>query len=74
MAKCDTCKCSCSHPILCVCNEDSTIICKISDFDLVDVAADNKIAKSNGWMAKLSPSPGGSRGMIAPEVNIWKFT
>ena len=69
MTKSDACTCKCSHPMLCDCNEDDTIICKVSDFDLVDVAASDEIANSK-WIAKLIPNPGGSRGMIAPEVNL----
>ena len=65
MQKADTCNCLCQHPILCTCNKDDTIICKISDFDLVNKASkttDQKMIK------KLNPNPAGSRGMIAPEV------
>ena len=69
MMKRDTCTCKCSHPILCICSEDNTIICKVSDFDLVDTAADDEKANSK-WIKKLNPNTGGSRGMIAPEVNF----
>ena len=65
MQKGKTCNCKCEHPILCICKEDGTIICKISDFDLV-----NEASKTVGqeWIKKLNPNPAGSRGMIAPEV------
>ena len=56
--------------MLCICNEVNTIICKVSDFDLVDIAAKDEKAYNSQWMKKLFPNPGGSRGMIAPEVNF----
>ena len=66
MKKGSNCKCPCEHPILCICKEDNTIICKISDFDLVNKAS--KIT-DHKWMKKLIANPAGSRGMIAPEVS-----
>ena len=60
-------KCPCEHPLLCHCKRNGTILCKISDFDLVDSTSDKADKK---WVAKLNPSPGGSRGMIAPEVHM----
>ena len=65
MQKGETCNCECEHPILCTCKEDDTIICKISDFDLVNKAS--KITDRK-WIKRLNPNPAGSRGMIAPEV------
>ena len=65
MEKTDTCNCLCDHPVLCTCKEDDTIICKISDFDLVNKAS--KITNLT-YIKKLNPNPAGSRGMIAPEV------
>ncbi|XP_065896173.1 calcium-dependent protein kinase 4-like [Dysidea avara] len=55
--------CPCEHPILCCCKSEGTILCKIADFDLMDkaIATDSKFKT-------LNPSPGGSKGMIAPEV------
>lgn len=68
IVKSNTCTCQCDHPILCECDEDGTIICKLSDFDLVNIASDDQKTANTNWMAKLYPNPGGSRGMIAPEV------
>ena len=60
--------CPCEHPILCCCKSEGTILCKIADFDLMDkaIATDSKFKT-------LNPSPGGSKGMIAPEVSYFTF-
>lgn len=63
--------CSCPHAILCTCKRDDTFLCKISDFDLVNDAHEPEDTK---WMAKLNPNPGGSKGMIAPEVLYFIIT
>ena len=57
--------CSCEHPILCICERPDTIMCKLSDFDLVELESDKSSYKK--W-ERLHPNPGGSQGMIAPEV------
>jgi len=55
--------CLCKHPLLCCCKSKGAILCKIADFDLMD-----KPATTYSKRKTLNPNPGGSKGMIAPEV------